>query len=144
MREINYIFEDFWSQSRVDVMEAFEYIDMDYYNNTADQNSKGQVDQRMTYDTYDMIEIEMMIETRPRFPSNKLTFTVANIAKGKTINFFTFSFSNPKYDVDVVLEDSKRKFVNSLHIFCLLNIEYHFKSSNNNLSVSLRECSTIT
>ena len=60
-------------------------------------------------------EMKMMIETRPSFPSNKLTFTIDNFTKDKAINYFEIVLTlNEQYDVDLVLEDSKRNFVNSL------------------------------
>ena len=57
---------------------------------------------------------EMMIDTRPTYPSSKLTFTIANITKDKAIRFFNIYLTlNGTFDVDVVLEDSKRNFLNS-------------------------------
>ena len=113
LRTIYYIFlKDVWSQSRLDVMEVFKYIQIAYFN-TADASFE--------YDYYfppDMTEMKMMIETRPRYPSNKLTFTIANITEGKMIyfvNIFLNSFA--KFDVDVFLEDSKRNFLNSFRFF---------------------------
>ena len=118
MRTINYILEDVWSKSRVDVMEVFKYLEMAYFNKTADQNAEDQFDQYDWYTPTNMIEMEMMIETRPRYPSNKLTFTIADKAKGKIIRYFNINFnSNANFDVDVFLEDSKRNFVNSLRFF---------------------------
>ena len=96
-------------------MEAFEFLAIAYFNNTADQNAEGKFEQWDSFYATNMTEMEMIIETRPRYPSNKLTFTIANIAKGTTIRYFTINFkSNATFDVDVFLEDSKRNFVNSL------------------------------
>ena len=62
----------------------------------------------------DMINMEMVIENRPSYPSNKLTFTIADEIKDKVIKFFSIYLNlNDKYDVDLVLEDSKRNFMNS-------------------------------
>ena len=88
-------------------MKVFKSLDLFYYN-TSDQNAGKQFD---TYLPRNMTEMKMMIETRPRYPSNKLTFTIANIAKGKTIPFINIALNlNAKFDADVdaILEDSKR------------------------------------
>ena len=61
-----------------------------------------------------MTELEMVIETRPTYPSNKLTFSIADFTKDKVIQFFNIALNlNEQYDVDVVLEDSKRNNMNS-------------------------------
>ena len=57
---------------------------------------------------------ELMIEARPSYPSNKMTFTIANIKNHKSIrSLFLYLKMNGQFDVDVVLEDAKRNFVNS-------------------------------
>ena len=99
-------------------MKVFVSFDMAYYN-TSDQNAKSQTD---TYFATNMSEMKMMIKTRPRYPSNKLTFTIANLAKGKTIRIININFeidSNAKFDVDLFFEDSKRNLLNTLRSFCL-------------------------
>ena len=94
-------------------MKAFESLEIVYYY-TSDQNAGSQFD---TYWLANMTEMEMMIETRPRYPANKLTFTIANLTKGTTIRFININFNfNAIFDVDVLLEDSNRNFLNS---FCL-------------------------
>ena len=63
-----------------------------------------------------MREMKMMIETRPSYPSDKLTLNVADLTKDRVIKFFYFNLFlnlNEKYDVNLVLEDSKRNFMNS-------------------------------
>ena len=58
----------------------------------------------------------MMIQTRPSYPSNKLTFTIANLTKNKAIRFFDINLElNEQFDVDVILEDPNRNFLNSLN-----------------------------
>ena len=67
------------------------------------------------YTPQDMIKMNMMIKTRPRYPSNKLTFTIADITKGTNIRFLDIILNlNAKFDVDLLLEDSKR--------ICIFNI----------------------
>ena len=90
-------------------MKVFKSLEMAYYIN-ADQNAGIQFDSfwptNMT---------EMMIETRPRYPSNKLTFTIANnLVKGTTFQFFNIYLSSyGESNIDIFMEDSKRKFMNS-------------------------------
>ena len=105
------------------MLEIFESIDLMYYNIT------DEITESETYDfglnLTDKAGMTMTIDTRPTYPSSKLTFTIADVAKNKAIRFFNIYLTSPEqFDVDVVLEDSKRKFLNSfisLFIFCLLN-----------------------
>ena len=122
-------------------MKIFKSLEMAYYN-IGDLNAGSQFD---VYLPSNMTEMKMMIETRPRYPSNKLTFTIANITKETTIRYINMDFnSNATIDVDIFLEDSTRNFLNSF-IFCFsCRHIYYFASSQKNLLVLLRECSTIT
>ena len=87
------------------MMKRFKYLEMAYY--------KPPSFEYYSYWPANMTEMKMMIETRPRYPSNQLTFTIANITKG-TIRFVNiFLSSDAKFDVDLFLEDSKRNFLNS-------------------------------
>ena len=81
------------------------------YHNITDQNADIQMEY---FDVSNMTEMKMMIETRPRYPSNTLTFTIANITKHKSIFCFNIELNlNERFDVDVVLEDSQRNFLGS-------------------------------
>ena len=94
-------------------MEVFESLEVAYYKIDADQNHEIEI-----ILSSHMEEMEMIIDTRPRYPSNKLTFTVANITKGTNIHFIDINLnSSVKFDVDVLLEDSKRNFLNSFVCF---------------------------
>ena len=88
-------------------MKVFKSLELAYDNDGFD-----------SYLPTNMAEMKMMIETRPRYPSNKLTFTMANITKGKRIHFLNIKLnsSNTIFDVDVSLEDSKRNFLNSFRL----------------------------
>ena len=89
---------------------VFRALEMAYFN-TTDQNAGGQFNLYYLLPT-DMTEMNMMIETRPRYPSNKLTFTIANITKGKPIRFVNILLNSfAKFDVDIFFEDSKRNFM---------------------------------
>ena len=95
-------------------MEVFEDLYISYYN-TEDENGESLYDY---YSPTNMTEMKMMIGTRPRYPSNKLTFTIANLTRGKIIRYVDLIFnSNTIFDVDVSLEDSKRHYLNSFQFF---------------------------
>ena len=95
-------------------MEVFEDLYISYYN-TEDENGESLYDY---YSPTNMTEMKMMIGTRPRYPSNKLTFTIANLTRGKIIRYVDLIFnSNTIFDVDVSLEDSKRNYLNSFQFF---------------------------
>ena len=83
-------------------------IDLVYYNMT-DQNTKSYSDK---YWFTNMTKKMMMLETRPSsYPSSKLTFTIANITRDKDIRFLNMYMKlNGQFDVDLILEDSKRIF----------------------------------
>ena len=82
--------------------EVFDSIELAYIT---DQT----VDLSVEY----MREMEMMIETRPSYPSSKITFSIADFTKDK-VHFLNININlNEQYDVDVVLEDSKRNNMNS-------------------------------
>ena len=84
---------------------------MAYYNKS-DQNAESHYDiygfdtPGSKYDFFWQIYLKEMIEMipmRPRYPSNKITFTIANITKGKTIRYININL-NPyeKLDVDAL------------------------------------------
>ena len=57
----------------------------------------------------EMTEMNMMIDARPSYPSNKLTLNIANLTRDKAIRYLVFYVNlNQQYDIDVILEDSKR------------------------------------
>ena len=89
-------------------MNVFESLELSYDNIT---------DQKRGFYSFlptNMVEMKMMIKTRPRYPTNKLTFSIANQAKGKHIHFVKIKLdSDADFHVAVSLEDSKRNFLNS-------------------------------
>ena len=92
------------ADGKLDVSEIFEYMDLAYFNIT-DEITESQ-------DLW--LEDMVTITKRPTYPSSKLTFTIANETKNKAIRFLNILLSpNEQFDVDVVLEDSKRNFLNS-------------------------------
>ena len=96
--------QDVWSESKLDVLDVFGAIEYSYY--ITDQKTKSKYE---LFWVKEMTEKKMMIETRPRYPSNKLSFTIANITKDKPIRFFNIYLNlNEQFDVDLVLENSQR------------------------------------
>ena len=90
------------AQAKLDVLEVFDWVTLEIKNTD-----------EIDLEVANMTEMKMMIETRPRYPSDKITFTIADITKNKAIRFFNIGLKwNRRFDVDVVLEDSKRDFLN--------------------------------
>ena len=123
-----YFLQDVWSESGVDVMKAFDSVGLF----TAEKNTIPDTADKNAFPLYHfdfygptkMSEMQMMIDTRPtRYPSNKRTFTIADITKNKQIRTLDIYLNlNAKFDVNVLLEDSKSNFLNSFYFF-LLNIK---------------------
>ena len=106
------------AEAKLDVLEVFKSADLKYdYYNTPDQREENQWD---FLPFTNMTEMKMMIETRPRYPSDKFTFTIADITKNKHIRWCDISLNlKRRFDVDVVLEDSQRNFLSSfIFYFC--------------------------
>ena len=89
------------------MLDVLQSTDLSYYS----------TDQRTNFHKYfwvsEMIEKEMIMETRPRYPSNKLSFTIANITKDKLIRYFSIYMLYGQFDVNIILEDSQRNFLSS-------------------------------
>ena len=100
------------------MMKVFEGLTLSYYS-INDEIKGKQIDFNLLPN---VTEKRLMMEARPSYPSNKLTFTIAiaNITKQKSIRSFNIWLRmNGQFDGDVVLEDSKRNFLNSLIILIL-------------------------
>ena len=121
----------------MDVSEVFDSIELVYYKVT-DQNK------RSNFDEYKFLDMElrmMMLESRPSYPSNRLTFTISNIIRDKDLRFLNIYLNlTRQFDVDLILEDSKRNLINSLNTF-LINQEINVWSLMK-VSVFQRERST--
>ena len=101
--------EDVWPESKLDVLDVFQNIEFTSYTTYQRTESKSE-----TFSISEMRDRMMMKDTRPRYPSNKQTFTIANITNDTAIRFFNIFFNlNGQFDVDMVLEDSQRNFLSS-------------------------------
>ena len=106
-----YLFKDILTLGKLDISEAFNGIDIEYYNINEDYR-KSRFD---SFGVREMTKEKMMIKTRPRYPSDRLTFSIANITKHRVILFFNIWLNLPgQFYADVVLEDSKRNFLSSV------------------------------
>ena len=111
------------------MLDVLESTDFTYYV-TDNQKTQSKSD---SFSVDEMTEMKMIIDARPRYPSNKLSFTIANITKDKPIRFFNIYLNlNEQFDVDVVLENSQRNLLNSF-TYILYNL--FFKSNYQNYLV---------
>ena len=72
---------DILADGKFDVSEIFDSLTLEYYNITAEM-TESQTDEFWLANM-----AEMMIDTRPTYPSSKLTFTIANVTEDKAIRF---------------------------------------------------------
>ena len=102
-------YSDIWRGSKFDVLDVFHKSELKYFTKTDGKKS-------MRHDVFERRDIaEMKIETRPTYPSDRLTFAQANISRALSIRYFNIFFNlNNLFDVNVILEDSKRNFLNSI------------------------------
>ena len=102
------MFQDVWTNSRHDVKEVLDSVALAY---NRDHNTDGRGYNIDKYFVSDMSNLNLMIKTRPSYPSDKLTFTIANVTKEKQIRFLNINLIlNGRFNVDLTLEDSKRRF----------------------------------
>ena len=105
--------EDILDHAKLDVLEVFESAQLKYEEN-----------QWVFLPFTNMTEMNMMIDTRPRYPSDKTTFTIADITKNKHIRWLDVGLNlKRRFDVDVILEDSQRNFLSS--IILLIKCLFH-------------------
>ena len=94
--------EDILTEAKLDVLEVLHRVTLEIKNIT-DMIKIGVEDMK-----------DMMIETRTRYPSDKITFTIPGVTKNKLIRFFNIGLNlNGKFGVDIILEDSQRNFLSS-------------------------------
>ena len=99
--------QDILAHAKLDVSEVFEGLDLQY--SIADQGEKKQW---VPFDVEKMRDMKMMKDTRPSYPSTKLTFTIANTTNIRWFNINLLNL-NGRFDVDLILEDSQRNFLSS-------------------------------
>ena len=102
-------YSDIWMRSKFDVLDVFHRTELKYFTTTDGKKA-------MRHDVFELTDISgMMIETRPTYPSDRLTFNQANITRAQSIRYLNiFCHLNNQFTVNVILEDSKRNFLNSI------------------------------
>ena len=67
-------------------------------------------EKKLFYNKFDVEKLqEIMLESRPSFPSDKITLNIADIIKHRHIRYLTFIFNcTDKFGLETVFEDSKR------------------------------------
>ena len=89
-------------------MDVFNSVGLDYWYT----ESEGKEFNRgyMSFNMTDLENNSMILPTRSIYPSDKMTFALANLTRDKSISFLNIYLDlNNKFDVGLVLEDSKRK-----------------------------------
>ena len=114
----------------MDIKGAFAGVET-----TAFIRSSGERElQRTTTPVNDMKD--MMMESRPSYPTDKLTFSIANLTRDSSIQFLGLMFypnHSDKYDISLTLEDNQRS-----------GSYFDSQILNETVSVLPRECYTGT
>ena len=98
------------ANAKLDVSEVFEWLDLQF--SIPDQGEKKQW---VSFDVKTVRDMKIMKESRPSYPSTKLTFNIANITQGKPIRWFNIDLLNlnGRFDVNLIMEDTLRNFLSS-------------------------------
>ena len=97
-------FLDILEKSKFSVLDVFNWVDLDYWH------TGGEGIDFISFNRTSLENNSMIIPTRSIYPADKMTFTLADLPRDKTIAFLSiFLKPNNKFDVILVLEDSKRK-----------------------------------
>ena len=89
-------------------MDVFKSVGLEYWY----RGSEGDEFDTdfMSFNLTDLKNNSMILPTRSIYPSDKMTFTLADLNRDKTITSLNIYLDlNHKFDVGFVLEDSKRK-----------------------------------
>ena len=97
------LFLDILEKSKFKVMDVFDSVVLDYWSEGREYNS-------ISFNLTDLKNNSMILPTKSIYPSDKMTFTLADLTRHKTISFLNIYLEmNEQFDVALVLEDSKRK-----------------------------------
>ena len=87
-------------------MDVFTWVGLDFWYTGSD----GRTLDNLSFNLTTLENNNMLLPTRSTYPSDKITFTLADLPRDKTIAFLSiFLKPNNKFDVILDLEDSKRK-----------------------------------
>ena len=99
-------FLDILEKSKFSALDVFNFVSLDYWYT----GSEGREYNTILFNLTDLENNSMILPTRSIYPSDKMTFTLANLTRDKSISFLNIYLDlNNKFDVGLVLEDSKRK-----------------------------------
>ena len=98
--------QDILEASKFDITSAFAGSEFIAYHERSGERELQVYDLNLTVKDME----KMMVETRPCYPTDKLTFSIADLTRDKTIQFLglMFNSSHRKYDISVMLEDRQR------------------------------------
>ena len=81
----------------------FEYGNLEFYQGPGERR-------KMTRKWFVLQDVQMNT-TGSNYPSDKLSLNIASLTKSKWMRWLNMYFQlNGKYDVEILLEDSKRNF----------------------------------
>ena len=112
-------FSEILQECKFSVLDVFNEVGLYYWSEGREYNS-------ISFNLTDLENNLMILPTRSIYPSDKMTFTLADQTRDKTIAFLNiYQDMNEQFDVGIVLEDSKRKELSGsqksiLHSFCSL------------------------
>ena len=96
-------FSEILEKSKFSVTDVFESVGLDYWYTGSEGWELDSI-------SFDLTNSSMILPTRSIYPADKMTFTLADLHRDKTIsNLNIFLEMNKQFDVALVLEDSKRK-----------------------------------
>ena len=87
--------------------DVFSYTELKYFTS---RNGKKSLEDSVF--PRERLE-ERRLATRPSYPADKLTFSQPDIGQAASVRYLNMYFNlNDQFDVNVMLEDSKRNFLN--------------------------------
>ena len=101
--------QDILEASKFDIISAFNGLELVVYH-----ESSGEIELQVYNLTLTVKDMEkMMVETRPCYPTDKLTFSIADLTRDKTIQFLGLMFFSNKSEykfnsISIMLEDTQR------------------------------------
>ena len=97
-------FLDILEKSKFSVLDVFNWVDLDYWH------TGGEGIDFISFNRTSLENNSMIIPTRSIYPADKMTFTLADLPSPRPISFLNIYLEpNNKFDVILVLEDSRRK-----------------------------------
>ena len=92
-------------ESKFSLLDIFNSVGLDYWYTDDGQREYNSIYFNLTT----MEDNNMILETRSTYPSDKMTLTLADVPRDKSIVFLNIYLDmNDEFDVALVLEDSRR------------------------------------